>query len=200
MGRRFTWVIVASVGALLLFAGLDALRSSAGSEDSTLATSTRMATTASDSSGSLLPCAVEDLRISIDLRGGGPTLVTRNFGRRATGYSADGTCGSRIERATRSRSGTRSSSWPTACSRRARRARCCSLGPESCASRAAPTSYASRSAPTSPAAVTSRAVRLAASGPTQRGRGKKSSASATVGRGSSLPSVAGPASIKLAPL
>lgn len=80
MGRRFTWVIVAGVGGLLLFAGLDALRSSAGSEDSTLATSTRTTTTAADSSGSLLPCTVEDLRISIDLRGGGPTLVARNFG------------------------------------------------------------------------------------------------------------------------
>ena len=32
MGRRFTWVIVAGVGALLLFAGLDALRSLGGSE------------------------------------------------------------------------------------------------------------------------------------------------------------------------
>ena len=32
MGRRFTWVIVAGVGALLLFAGLDGLRSLGGSE------------------------------------------------------------------------------------------------------------------------------------------------------------------------
>ena len=32
MGGRFTWVIVAGVGALLLFAGLDALRSLGGSE------------------------------------------------------------------------------------------------------------------------------------------------------------------------
>jgi hypothetical protein len=80
IGRRFTWVIVAGIGALLLFAGVDALRSSAGSEDSTLAPSTRMKTTAADSSGSLLPCTVEDLRISIDVRGGGPTLVARNFG------------------------------------------------------------------------------------------------------------------------
>jgi hypothetical protein len=81
MGRRFTWVIVAGVGALLLFAGLDALRSSAGSENSTPATSTSATTTATASSD-LPPCDVEDLRISIDLRGGGPTLVARNFGDR----------------------------------------------------------------------------------------------------------------------
>jgi hypothetical protein len=83
MGRRFTWVIVAGVGALLLFAGLDALRSSAGSEDSAPGASTRTTTTTTttaDLSGSLLPCDVEDLRITIDLRGGGPTLVARNFG------------------------------------------------------------------------------------------------------------------------
>jgi hypothetical protein len=77
MGRRFTWVIVAGVGALLLFAGIDALRSSAGNEDATPAAST---TTSADSSGSLLPCHVEDLRISIELRGGSATVVARNLG------------------------------------------------------------------------------------------------------------------------
>jgi hypothetical protein len=80
MGRRFTWVIVAGVGALLLFAGLDALRSSAGNEDATPAASTRTTTTAADSSGSLLRCDVEDLRISIELSADGPTVVARNFG------------------------------------------------------------------------------------------------------------------------
>jgi len=80
MGGRFTWVIVAGVGALLLFAGVDALRSLAGSEDSTPAASTRTTTTAADSSGSSLPCDVEDLRISIELRRGRPTVVARNFG------------------------------------------------------------------------------------------------------------------------
>jgi hypothetical protein len=79
-GRRFTWVIVAGVGVLLLFAGLDALHSLADRKSSGPAPSTRTTSTAADSSGSLLPCDVEDLRISIDVRGGGPTLVTRNFG------------------------------------------------------------------------------------------------------------------------
>jgi hypothetical protein len=80
MGRRFTWVIVAGVGALLLFAGLDALRSSAGSEDSAPGGSTSTTTAAAADSSDLLPCDVEDLRISIELRGGSATLVARNFG------------------------------------------------------------------------------------------------------------------------
>lgn len=80
MSRRFTWVIVAGVGALLLFAGLDALRSPAGSEDATPAASTRTTTTATDSSGSLLPCDVEDLRISIEVRRGSAAVVARNLG------------------------------------------------------------------------------------------------------------------------
>jgi hypothetical protein len=79
MGRRFTWVIVAGVGALLLFAGLDALRSSAGSEDSAPGASTTT-TTAADSSGSLLPCGIEDLKVSIEVRAGSAAVVARNFG------------------------------------------------------------------------------------------------------------------------
>jgi hypothetical protein len=80
MGRWFTWVIVVGVGALLLFAGLDALRSLGDSEDSAPGTSTTTTTTAKDSSGSLLPCDIEDLKISIEVRGGSATVVARNLG------------------------------------------------------------------------------------------------------------------------
>jgi hypothetical protein len=202
MGRRFTWVIVAGVGALLLFAGLDALRSSAGSEDSAPGASTRTTTTTTttaDLSGSLLPCDVEDLRITIDLRGGGPTLVARNFG--DTCYRLLRGWRLRIE----DRAGDLLAGWDeiqllgdgifpagSESSLLLSRVRVvCKSGD--------PTSFPSRSVPTSPVAVTSRTLRLAASGSTQRRRGKRSSALATAGRGSSLLSVPGPASIKLSP-
>jgi hypothetical protein len=82
-GRRFTWVIVAGVGALLLFAGVDALRSSRDNQVSaTTAPTTAVTTTADDASGSLLPCDVEDLTISIEVRRGIPTVVARNTGDR----------------------------------------------------------------------------------------------------------------------
>jgi hypothetical protein len=63
MGRRFTWVIVASVGALLLFAGLDALhfagldalRASADRRDSATSTVSTRTPTTSGSNISLLP-------------------------------------------------------------------------------------------------------------------------------------------------
>jgi hypothetical protein len=80
MGGRLTWVIVASVGGLLLIAGLDALRSSEASRDSAPAASTKTTRTAADVSDSLLPCDTQDLRISIVVRRGSPTVVARNFG------------------------------------------------------------------------------------------------------------------------
>ena len=80
MGRRFTWVILAGVGVLLLFAGLDALRSSADSEHSAPGASATT-TTAADSSGSLLRCDIENhLKISIEVRGGSAAVVARNLG------------------------------------------------------------------------------------------------------------------------
>jgi hypothetical protein len=64
-GRRFTWIIVAGVGALLLFAGLDALRSSGESEVSATTAPGAAETTAESSTQPLLPCDVEKLTISI---------------------------------------------------------------------------------------------------------------------------------------
>jgi hypothetical protein len=55
MGGRFTWVIVASVGALLLFPGLDALRASADRRDSATPTVSTRTPTTSGSNISLLP-------------------------------------------------------------------------------------------------------------------------------------------------
>jgi hypothetical protein len=78
--RRFTWVIVAGVGALLLFAGLDALRSSSDGRDSATPTVSTRTPTTIGSNNSLLPCDVEDLTISIEVRGGNPSVVARNAG------------------------------------------------------------------------------------------------------------------------
>ena len=81
MGRRFTWIIVAGVGALLLFAGVDALRSSGDDEVSaTTAPPMAVTTTADEASASLLPCDVQDLTISIEVRRGRPNIVARNTG------------------------------------------------------------------------------------------------------------------------
>lgn len=79
-GRRFTWIIVAGVGALLLFAGLDALRSSEESEVSATTAPRAAETTAESSAQPLLPCDVEKLTISIEVRGGNPSVVARNAG------------------------------------------------------------------------------------------------------------------------
>lgn len=79
-GRRFTWIIVAGVGAVLLFAGLDAFRSSFDGRDSATPTVSTRTPATTGSNNSLLPCDVADLTISIEVRGGNPRVVARNAG------------------------------------------------------------------------------------------------------------------------
>jgi len=80
MRRSFTWVIVIGFGALFLIAGLDAIRSSTDGRDSATPTVSTRTPSTTGSNNSLLPCDVEDLTISIEVRGGNPSVVARNAG------------------------------------------------------------------------------------------------------------------------
>ena len=78
MGKRFTWVIVAGVGALLIFAGVDALRSIGGSKK---ATTSAASTTSPGNAANTLPvrrCARNEPEVSIEMRAGFATVVVRN--------------------------------------------------------------------------------------------------------------------------
>lgn len=80
MGKRFTWVIVAGVGALLIFAGVDALRSIGGSKK---ATTSAASTTSPGNAANTLPvrrCARNEPEVSIEMRAGFATVVVRNTG------------------------------------------------------------------------------------------------------------------------
>jgi hypothetical protein len=77
---RWTWVVVAGVGALLLLAGVDALRSSGDSEASA---PTATATSSKLPRVSLPPCTQQDISISIEVRDGGAVAVARNIGAEA---------------------------------------------------------------------------------------------------------------------
>jgi hypothetical protein len=118
MGKPFTWVIVAGVGALLLFAGLDALRSWSDGRDSATPTvrperRRRPAPT--------IPCFPAMWRISRSRSRFAVATRASSHGTRGTcvtGSYVDGTCVSRIEQATHSWSGPRFSRSPTASSQR----------------------------------------------------------------------------------
>jgi hypothetical protein len=67
---RWSWLVVGGVTTLLVFAGVDTLRSSADSEIS--------APTASTTTASLPSCTQQDIRISIEIRAGIANVVARN--------------------------------------------------------------------------------------------------------------------------
>lgn len=88
MGKRFTWVIVAGVGALLIFAGVDALRSIGDGKKalptaSTGATASAVSTTSPENAANTVPvrrCARNEAEVSIEMRAGFATVVVRNTG------------------------------------------------------------------------------------------------------------------------
>lgn len=88
MGKRFTWVIVAGVGALLIFAGVDALRSIGNGKEAlpttpTAATASAASTTAPENAANTVPvprCARNEPEVSIEMRAGFATVVVRNTG------------------------------------------------------------------------------------------------------------------------
>jgi hypothetical protein len=67
---RWSWLVVGGVATLLVFAGVDALRSSADNEIS--------APTASTTTAPLPSCTQQDIRISIEIRAGIANVVARN--------------------------------------------------------------------------------------------------------------------------
>jgi hypothetical protein len=82
MGRRFTWVIGAGVGALLIFAGVDALRS-IGDGKKALPTTPTASTTSPGNAANTAPvprCAQNEAEVSIEMRAGFATVVIRNTG------------------------------------------------------------------------------------------------------------------------
>lgn len=75
---RLTWVVVGGVVALLVVAGVDALRSS---ESETAASATMASTTALENLDRLSPrCTRPQIVVSIEVRGGIATNVVREFG------------------------------------------------------------------------------------------------------------------------
>jgi hypothetical protein len=76
---RLTWVIVGAVVALLIAAGVDALRSS--DRESSAPTTTASTTTVGRRAGSTLPrCTREQVAVSIEIRKGVATIVVRHVG------------------------------------------------------------------------------------------------------------------------
>jgi hypothetical protein len=70
---RLTWVVVGALVALVVVAGIDALRSSEGETTASPATSTRRATTTGTASAtatgpSLPACTREDIAVSVEVR------------------------------------------------------------------------------------------------------------------------------------
>ena len=83
-GRRFTWVIVAGVGALLLAAGVDTFRDAlpsadGGAAEPTSAASTTTTEMATDTVPGVPPCARHDLQVAIEVRAKVATVVIRNI-------------------------------------------------------------------------------------------------------------------------
>lgn len=75
---RLTWVVVGAVAALLVVAGVDALRSSDGKRNASTPTASTTAT--HSATGPVRRCTRLDIRVSIEILGGSANVVVRNVG------------------------------------------------------------------------------------------------------------------------